>query len=305
MELHQESRQALHAAWIRACHYAYDTPRIFDDPVAHQILTVSETEYWENSIVERLRRLNPTLAVSCPDRHAMVQGFLRTAAHPAEMLSRARYAEDRLEEAVQLGVGQYVLVGAGMETFALRRPDLNQRLQVFEVDRPAAQAFKRQRLAEVGFELPPHVHFVPADLAQEDLAAALARSAYDPRVPTFFGWLGVTMYLDRDTTLATLQAIRRVAVAGTQVVFDYLDTDAFDPDKASKRIQEMLMMVQRAGEAMRAGFDPGTLGPELARIGFHLREHLSPHEIEARYFQGRTDGFHATEHAHCAWATVE
>jgi methyltransferase (TIGR00027 family) len=295
---------ALSALWVRAYHHGHDAPKMFDDPVAHLLLTPAEWELFETRSIERLTRLDPALAQSGSDRHAQVQCYMRAWPAPAEMLARARYAEDKLTEAIDEGVGQYVLVGAGMDTFAFRRPDLTQRLRVFEVDRPAAQAFKRQRLAAVGLELPPHLHFVPADLDQEDLATALARSGYDPRVPAFFGWLGVTMYLDRDTTLATLRAIRSVAVGGTQVVFDYLDTDAFDPNRASKRVQALLDVRRLSGEAMRSGFDPGTLGTELGRIGFRLREHCNPQEIEARYFQGRTDGYHATEHAHFAWAEV-
>jgi O-methyltransferase involved in polyketide biosynthesis len=104
--------------------------------------------------------------------------------------------------------------------------------------------------------------------------------------------------------LATLRAIRSVAVVGTQVVFDYLDTDAFDPNRASTRVQALLDFRRLSGEAMCAGFDPDTLGTELSRIGFRLREHCNPQEIEAHYFQGLTDGYHATEHAHFAWAEV-
>jgi methyltransferase (TIGR00027 family) len=305
VEPHRESRTALSAAYVRAFHYAHDTPRIFDDPVAHLMLTESEEEFFSARRVERLRWLDPTLAESCADRFAIDRCFMREAAAPAEMLSRARYAEDRLEEAVRQGVRQYVLVGAGMETFAFRRPDLNQHLQVFEIDRPAAQAFKRQRLAEAGLEPPANLHFVPVDFTQENVDTALVRSAHDPQMPTFFSWLGVTMYLDHDTSVATLHAMRRVATPGSHLVFDYFDPNAFDPDRASRPIQELFRSVRSVGEPMRMGFDPDTLETELSRIGFRLRENLSPQEIGARYFQGRTDGYHATEHAYFAWAVVE
>ena len=107
-------------------------------------------------------------------------------------LGRSRYTEDSLEKAVEQGVKQYVILGAGFDTFAFRCPEILEKLQVYEVDHPATQAFKRSRLAEAGWELPPQLHFVPVDFEQESLAEALTRSSYDPQAPSFFSWLGVT-----------------------------------------------------------------------------------------------------------------
>jgi methyltransferase (TIGR00027 family) len=167
------------------------------------------------------------------------------------------------------------------------------------------QAFKRLRLAEVGLAPPANLHFVPVDLEQENLATALTRSAYDPHAPSFFGWLGVTMYLDRNAIFGTLRAIRSVATAGSSVVFDYFDRDAFVPAKAAKRVQATVENIRRLGEFIHTGIEPSALGTELSDIGFRLAEHLQPDEIEERYFQGRTDGYYACEHAHLAWAVVE
>ncbi len=100
----------------------------------------------------------------------------------SSVLCRARYSEDNLKEAVKQGMQQYVILGAGMDTFAFRHPELLEQLQVFEVDHPATQAFKRQRIAELGWEKPSNLHFVTVDFTQENLATALKRSSYDSKV---------------------------------------------------------------------------------------------------------------------------
>ena len=153
---------------------------------------------------------------------------------PAIVFSRARYTEDILEAAVrQQEVEQYVILGAGLDTFALRRPDLVARLQVFEVDHPGTQAHKRRRLREAGREHPAQLHFVAVDFSRDNLAKALKSSAYDPQASSFFSWLGATYYLTRDAAWATLRAIAQVAPPGSTVVFDYLDSEAFVPERAA------------------------------------------------------------------------
>jgi len=140
--------------------------------------------------------------------------------------------------------------------------------------------------------------------AQENLAEALKRSAYDRRAASFYSWLGVTYYLTRDVVVATLRAIAEVAAAGSTIMFDYFDTDAFVPERAATRMQRMQAIVRQAGEPIQTGFDPSTLAGDLATLGLHLHEDLSPSDIERRYFQGRTDGYRAFEHVHFAWAVV-
>jgi len=217
-------------------------------------------------------------------------------------LSRARYAEDLLEEAVRAGTQQYVILGAGFDTFAFRRRDLLPRLRVFELDHPATQAEKLRRIGSAGWVRPEGLCFVPVDFAAQTMAEALKGSAFDPTVPTFFSWLGVTYYLSRETVLATLRSVRSLACSGSEVVFDYVHTDAFDPAKASARMQRMQLVVQRSGEPMKTGFDPVKLASELREVGLELSEEVSPGEIQARYFDGRTDGYTAFEHVHFAMA---
>jgi methyltransferase (TIGR00027 family) len=305
MEENQASTMALMAAYIRGYHAEHDAPKVFDDFLANRLLTEEERASFDRQMIETVRRFNPASAEAFPDQAAILAWVMQGMGAPPIILSRGRYTEDSLEEAIRQGVKQYVILGAGLDTFAFRYPELLEQLQVFEVDHPATQAFKRRRLAELGWDIPAQLHFIPLDFTKESLAEALMRSSYDPQALTLFSWLGVTYYLPREAGLATLRAIAGIAPAGSKVIFDYYDTDAYIPQKASPRVQVGLKVVQQLGEPMKAGFDPLTLAADLAPLCLRLHEDLSPWDIQFRYFMGRTDHYHALEHAHIACAVVE
>jgi methyltransferase (TIGR00027 family) len=305
VEENQISHTALSAAYIRAYHARYDNPRIFDDRLACHLLTDETWAVIEQQFTKPLKHINPERAALCPDDAATLAWSMRTMAVPSIALARARYTEDKLEETVGQGVQQYVILGAGMDTFAFRHPEMLDKLQVFEVDHPATQSHKLHRLTELGWELPEQLHFVPIDFMQESLAEACTRSSYNPRAQSFFNWLGVTMFLTRDAVLATLRDIAEIAPPGSSIIFDYMDTDSFIPGRAPKRVQMMLEGVRRLGEPMLCGFDPFSLDEELVRLGLFLQENLSPSDIQERYFQNRKDGYYATEHAYIACVVVK
>jgi methyltransferase (TIGR00027 family) len=305
MDANQVSKTAMGTAFMRAYHSAHDQPRIFDDFLAQQLITAEELRIIEARHLAAFQRFDPAGAASCPDRASALACWMQSNGAPAIVFSRARYTEDLLEAAVmQQEVKQYVILGAGLDTFALRRTDLLAQLQVFEVDHPGTQAHKRRRLREVGREHPAQLHFIPVDFSRENLGQALENSAYDPHSPSFFSWLGVTYYLTRDAILATLRAIARAAPPGSTVIFDYLDAEAFLPERAARRVQIMMKLVERVGEPMLTGFAPASLAADLAPLGLDLQENLSPDDIEARFFAGRPDEYHACEQAHLARARV-
>lgn len=297
------SATALMTAFARAYHATHSVHKIFDDYLAKEILTKEEFVFFGKILVDTLRFFNPELAASNPDQATALDWVMKVQSAPVT-ISRAKYAEDSLKLAIQQGVKQYVILGAGMETFAFREPELMEQLQVYEVDHPTTQAFKQQRLSELGWEIPAHLEFIPADFSKEKLADVFKRSSYDSDKNAFFSWLGVTYYLSNHTVLDTLRSISAIAPKGSAVVFDYIDSDGFDPAKAAKQMQLLRSFVERVGEPMQAHFNPVTLGKELKTVDLRLRENLSPTEIEGRYFKGRTDGYHAFEHVHFAWATV-
>lgn len=305
MEENQVSRTAMLAAYLRAYHAMHDTPKIFDDFLANRMLTEEERAFLEQFMMRSLQSINPAIVASTPNQATALAWLMQGMAGVPIMLGRARYAEDSLEKAVGKGVQQYVILGAGMDTFAFRRLEMLKQLHLFEVDHPATQAFKRRRLAELGWEHPAHLHFIPMDFKKESLAEALTRSSYDSQALSFFSWLGVTYYLPREAVFATLRSIAEIAPAGSMITFDYMDTDAFVPEKAAPRVLADIKLLQKTDEPMITGFDPFTLAADLKPLGLRLHEDLSPWDIQIRYFMGRTDYYRACEHVHYACVVVE
>lgn len=291
-------------AYARAYHATHDSPKIFDDFLAARFFTAQELAGTAKMLAGLVGMIDPELAATNPDEATALAAVLQLQAAAPMTLSRSRYTEDTLEERLRDGVTQYVILGAGFDTFAFRRPELAARLRIFEVDHPATQALKRERIAAAGWELPANLHFVPVDFDRESLADALRQSPFDPGQQSLFSWLGVTFYLDCDVNFATLRTIAGLAAPGSTLVFDYIDADAFVPEKAGKGIRMTQMWATQLGEPMKCGFDPPALAGDLRPLGFRLDENLAPEEIDARYFQGRTDRYRAFEHVHLARATA-
>ena len=300
MQDHQASQTARMTAYCRWHHASYDTPLIFADRLAGEMLGPEGRSEVEGLLLGSLARFNPVGAASFPDRAAALAWLMQAIASSAIVLPRARYAEDELERAIAAGVRQYVILGAGLDTFAFRRPDLLEKLSVFEVDHPASQAVKRSRIAELGWHSPDNLHFVAMDFVRDSLADAFMRVPFDPGEQTFCSWLGVSYYLDSNAVRATLRQIARIIPPGSELVFDYLDLAAFRPATASPRVVRMLTSVSEIGEPMLSGFDANALATELADLGLTLLEHLGPCDIHRRYFLGRTDHHRACEHVHLA-----
>jgi methyltransferase (TIGR00027 family) len=303
MEENQQGISALVTAYFRAYHAAYDTPKIFDDFLAPRLYTPEEHVSFSHNLAQMITLIDPDHAADYPDEQQALARVMQVYCGPIT-LSRSRYTEDLLEDALQHGVQQYVILGAGMDTFAFRRTDVADRLQVFEVDHPTTQAMKRQRLGMLGMPFPAHLHFVPVNFTTDSLATALSASGYDPQQAAFFSWLGVTYYLTRDTVHETLKTIASLAPSGSRIVFDYMDSDAFIPEKAARLIHLMQSITSQMGEPLKTGFAPAQLSAVLRGLGFNLLENLSPAKIEARYFQGRSDAYHAFEQVHFAQAAV-
>jgi len=302
MEADSHSITAVMVAAMRAYHSAQAGPKIFDDTVAHLLLSDIEREKFEELCVSELQRINPTLAASCSDRASSLYYAQRAGAATAPVLVRGRYIENALLAALDRGVEQYVIIGAGFDTLAFRRPDLAKHLRIFEIDHPATQAFKRARVEDASLLCPEHLHFAAADLEHENVSEALARTPYDPTASTFFAWPGVAMYLSRDAVFGTLGCVSRIAPSGSELVFDFLEPGAFAAE-APVRIQSLLRRVRQLGEPIVSGLDPTTLSAELSRVGLSLIENVGPDQIQARFLD-RSDGFRATEYWHLARCAV-
>lgn len=208
----------------------------------------------------------------------------------ASILARARFVEDLVEERVGAGVDQYVILGAGLDTFALRRPELASRMTVFEIDQPGPQAWKRDRLVASKLDVPPHLRWVPVDFeAGDDWGERLRIAGFDPSRPAVVASTGVSMYLTHEAITATLRAIASWSPGSTLVMSFMLPIEMADPSVRPG--------IERAAEGARAAGTPfvSFFRPEemlsLARdAGFRRVEHVSAETLAVRYFSGRSDG---------------
>lgn len=298
-------RTALMSAYLRAHHAVYTTPKIFDDFMAPRLLTEQDLEAFDNGMVTALQMVDPKRASQSHNRGDVITSMVQSYFPTSLFLSRSRYTEDHLKADIKQGVTQYVILGAGMDTFSFRNPEFSKNIQIFEIDHPSTQDFKRKRLSELDWDIPSNLHFIPVDFTKQKLDTELANTSYDPKAPTFFSWLGVIHYIPRDVVFHTLRTITNISPSGSKIIFDYWDNDAFIPETAATRVKIMQEMLHQAGEPMVTGFDPSTLESELESIGLRLLEHLSPADIQDRYFQNRSDDYYSYEHAFFVKAVVE
>ena len=265
----QPSKTALRVALRRAAHQIHDAkPLVFEDPLAVRILGAE--------FADEVKRTPDSIKRPW------------SAGLRAFMVARARLAEDTLAAGVrEHGVTQYVVLGAGLDTFAYRNPFPE--LNVFEVDFPATQEWKREMLAKAEIALPEGLTFVPLDFEHHTLAEGLDEAGFDRTKPAFFGWLGVVPYLTLGAFRATLHGIGEMP-AGSGVAFDY----ALPPETLSLvgriAFEALAARVAKAGEPFKLFFSPETLDAELRGAGIKRLEQLDYSEINERYFKDRADG---------------
>ena len=268
MDAARPSRTALRVALRRAAHQLYDDrPLVFEDPLAIRILGSHATE------VERT-----------PGRFADRKPRPHSVGMRAFVVARSRYAEDMLARAVEGGATQYVLLGAGLDTFAHRNPYPG--LRVFEVDHPATQQWKCELLSQTGMPQPQGLTYVPVDFEHQTLAAELLGKRFDPAAPTFFSWLGVVSYITLDAFRATVRFLA-LRPAGSGVVLDYEQPRAVLPRLEQLARDSRSYRAGLAGEDFKLFFSPVEIAAELQ--AFREREDLGTTELNARYFSARTD----------------
>jgi methyltransferase (TIGR00027 family) len=263
MQHGKASRTALRVAIRRAAHQLVDPPPVLDDPIA-------------------VRLIGPDYPRD-----------LERASHPvgrdlrAYLAARSRFAEDHLAQAVAAGVRQYVVLGAGLDTFAYRNPFPD--LRVFEADFPATQEAKREMLAAAGIDMPPNLAFVALDFEHETLLESLRESGFDAAEPAFFGWLGVAPYLTLDAFRSTLAAVGSLT-EGSGLVFDYsLPPETLTPERRAM-FDRLAERVAAAGEPLQLFFTPEAMEAELKRAGFRRVEQVDYEGLNRLYFQARADG---------------
>lgn len=208
-------------------------------------------------------------------------------AHPSASIgrlltaARSRIAEDAMSGAVERGTRQIVLLGAGLDTFALRNPHGERQVRVYEVDHPATQAWKRQRLAELNITLPPWLIFVAVDFERDDLGEMLAGAGLQPNAPAFFTWLGVVPYLTEDAIRRTLGAI--ASIEDAEVVFDYMESGRAFSEELRQLEKERSEQLGKMGEPSVSGFEPAAVAEIPGLNGFSVIEDIDFQQIRSRF----------------------
>ncbi|MFD6161261.1 class I SAM-dependent methyltransferase [Nocardia sp. NPDC060256] len=217
-----------------------------------------------------------------------------TSGFRASMVSRARFVEDLVAEGVEHGVDQYVLLGAGLDTFAQRNPEIASRLTIFEIDQPDTQAWKQQRLTELGLGVPNWLRLVPVDFeANESWWEQLITAGFDPTRPAVVASTGVSMYLTKETTAATLRQLSELAPGSTVAMTFLLPTELLaDPDRAGLQASEK--GARAAGTPFISFYTPQEIQDLAQKSGFKATQHVSGTALADRYFADRTDGLRPT-----------
>ncbi len=258
------SKTALRVALRRAAHQIHDSPVVFDDPIAVALLGPAYAEELRRTPLRDDRPFSIALR--------------------AFLVARSRYTEDNLRKAVEGGVEQYVLLGAGLDTFAYRNSYA--RLRVFEVDHPATQQWKRELLQRNRIAIPESVTYTPVDFERHSLSSQLRDAGFNHSAPSFFAWLGVVPYLTLEAFRGTVSFIA-AQPPGSGLTLDYGQPRAVLPLLERLAHDSLASRVEKAGEPFRLFFTPAEIASEFS--SFHSLEDLGAPEINARYFSGRAD----------------
>ena len=261
---------AFSAAALRAWHtLAGEEPRIFRDDLALALTGMSEAE-----AIALGERVPPASASTC--------------------VLRSRWTEDRLAEA-RGRLDQYVVLGAGLDSYALRMGEALGDLAVYEVDDPPFQRWKRDKVSELGLREPPQLRYVPCDFETASIADALAGTGFQADAPCFISWLGVTQYLTRQAIDETLRWAGE-RPAGSEIVLTFLESNA--------QAKQLRTNMAQTGVAVLSDFSTQEMTDIMQSAGFSRIEHLGPEAAQERFFKGRTDGLKAPEMQRLVSATV-
>jgi len=278
------SGTALGTLYMRAIHQLLDArPLIFEDLPALTLLGRDKVEE-----IKKNHKHHRTQAASALRSHIVL---------------RSRFAEDHLVEAVERGVSQYIILGAGFDTFAFRQPAWASKLKIFEVDQPASQAQKLSRLKDVGITVPSNLKFAEIDFERESLREGLERHGISMIEPSFFSWLGVTMYLKEEAIDAVLRTIAGFPVK-SEIVFTFTHPPDSMSEKDSKFHSSLSRIVASSGEPFVSFFTPDAIETKLRDIGFKSMGILSHEDAEMRYYNNRPRDLYISTRSAIAYAIV-
>jgi methyltransferase (TIGR00027 family) len=263
---------------------------VFDDPFALQLTS-------------------PTLCRACQNRFfqwILRRKIISETFRPisAQVLSRAKYVEEKLEQAVSKGISQYVIIGAGFDSFCLRRPSFSADLRIYEIDHPVTQQIKRKRLMKILDSSRKAVEFFAIDLEKQTISDAITGSSFLKDERVFFSWLGTIPYLSEDAVFTELRDLAYFAARGSEIVFDYLIPTYKMTLEDRQALGKGMRIIERWGEPVKSYFDPEAFPGEVSHLGYRIFENLSPGEVNKGYFSNRSDNLMAHSAAFIVHAEI-
>ncbi len=280
----RESITAKLCSFARAYHSNFIREKIFDDYLAFDMM--GKEEY------ENIKKLLENLMISNQNR-SNIYNVLDKCLSPIP-LSRIAYTEKKLAEfAKRAGICQYVILGAGMDTFSFRNGNKN--IKIFELDHKDTQNYKLERIKKLEWNIPENVKFVPVDFEKENIKEVLIKAGFKAELPSFFSILGVTYYLTLDVFEKTIEDISDLSKAENKIVFDYPDETTFS---AAGRVKNLTRLTAHFGEPMKHGYSYNDLENTLNSHKFVIEKHLTPANIQEKFFKNRKDEQSAFENIH-------
>ncbi|GGP16917.1 class I SAM-dependent methyltransferase [Oceanobacillus neutriphilus] len=298
MENNESSLTSLISAFGRAYHSKYDTPKIFDDFIAKDFITQKEFSDIRENMIGGIQFFNAQIANEFQNDPEEILKWITQVQLSPTPLARAAYCENVLFHEISQGVEQYVILGAGLDTFCFRYPNLNNSLEIFEVDHPATQNFKKGRLAEANYQIPDNLHFISADFTKNFTVQNLIEEGFNTDKKTLFSLLGVSYYLTKGEIASLIDKLFAKIPSGSSIVFDYADENLFIEKGLSNRVQNMVQLASASGEPMKSCFTYDEIDILLKNLGLLIDEHLSPAAINEKFFRNRTDYLSAFETIH-------
>lgn len=297
MKKDESNVTSLILAFARSYHSQFDTPKIFNDYLAKEFISEKEFTDIKENMVQGIHFFNKDIAQKFERNTEEILKWITQVQLSPITLSRAAYCEKVLLLEVALGLRQYVIFGAGLDTFSFRHPELENSLEIFEIDHPATQEFKKHRLDEAKLKIPSNLHFISMDFTKNLSYQNLKDRGFDNK-KTFFSLLGVSYYLTKEEVTSLIDYLFTNVPSGSSIVFDYADEKLFEEKGISNRVENMVKMASIGGEPMKSCFSYFEIEKMLEKSDLLIYEHLSPEKVNELYFNNREDYLSAFETIH-------
>ncbi|EJS69886.1 class I SAM-dependent methyltransferase [Bacillus cereus] len=294
MKKGEASITSLVSAFGRAYHSEFDSPKIFDDYVAREFILPKERHDIETNMVQGIHFFNKDIAEQFQDHPKEILKWITQVQLSPTPLARAAYCEKVLLHEMTLGAKQYVILGAGLDTFSFRHKELENKIEIFEVDHPSTQQLKKERIKEAELEVPNNLQFISMDFTKGFSYEQLCNEGFENK-KTFFSLLGVSYYLTKEELASLIECLFKMLPEGSSIVFDYPDENLFTEKGLSNRVENMVKMAAIGGEPMKSCYSYREMEALLEKAGLLIYEHLSPEDIHTLYFEGRNDYLEAFE----------